>query len=103
LQVENLRLKEQISEYMKRELVLIEKEQLIMDRVEILLMREKEVTEREKQLRDMENDLKEKMKRMKDCESMLSLSYIISSFDLSDDELKQTISALKSQKTMSSR
>ena len=76
----------QIKSIQERELTLTKREQNLASRTKQLLLQEKELAAR--------------MKELKNQESLLSLGYILSSFDLTPDELQQAISALKSHRSV---
>lgn len=83
LYLENHSLKEQKENIQKREFVLKEQERVLNNRAQHLLLQEKELNERVKELKNQE--------------SSLSLSYILTTFDLTEEELKETLSAFKSE------
>ena len=84
LYLENHSLKEQKEHIEKREFALKEQERVLKDRARRLSLQEMELNARIKELESQE--------------SSLSLSYILSTFDLTEEELKETLTALKSQK-----
>lgn len=83
LYLENHSLKEQKERVQKLEFELKERERILKDRAQLLSLQEKELNAR--------------VKELKSHESSLSLSYILSTFDLTEEELRETLSALKSQ------
>ena len=82
LYFENHSLKTQLKYIQDREYTFEERERIFADRLRKILLQEKELDA-----------------RIKKHESALSLNFILSKFDLTPEELQQTLSALRSQNT----